>query len=100
MKTKLILLCFALFIGCSSKQPNNSVNALDKKFTEFLNKFDSLKLPFNIISFDDIGEYIRDTTFEGIPNPHLKPIAGSELIFLKGKYIMDQTNQYSSINVV
>jgi len=90
LRIQMIVLFLAFSIGCSLKHSDNKLNKANEKFIAFLDKFDTLRLPFTVFGLD-LLDYTEkswigkvDTTLL-IANPLLKPINESEYNFIKSK---------------
>ena len=103
MTKNLILLCIVFSIGCLSKHSNDKIKEPNKEFTEFLTKFDSLQLPFNVIGYYDFRKFSDSTWLIKtdktilVQNPLLKPIEISGFKFIKSKYPIDKQYIYYTV---
>jgi hypothetical protein len=104
-KIYLIILCFVCCIGCSLNHFNDKVKKENAEFTKFLDKFDTLKLPFNVFGLDLVNytekSWIEkvDTTML-IANPLLKPINENEYNFIKSKSPSYQSFRFYGVSKI
>lgn len=102
-RISMFFFILGFIICCSSNSKNETDRKIDKRLETFLNKMDSMKLPFEIIG-NDLANYTEkafkdtpDSTFL-IQNPILKPIENNEFDFIHDKYLNDSTYKMFTIS--
>jgi hypothetical protein len=96
MTSKLYLLIFVVLVTCSNSQRIEGDNK--NSFNKFLEKFNSITLPFSIIGGKDILAYndtILNSLNDFVSNPILNPLDHYE--FIKTKYPIDNDHKYYGV---
>lgn len=99
MRSKLLIIVYLALITCSNSQGIKKDNNIN--FSEFLLKFNSIKLPLSIIGDEDVLAYddtILNTQNDFISNPILSPIDSYE--FIKTKYPVDNDYKYYGVSKI
>lgn len=88
------IICYLITCSCNNVNPKE-----EDRFRYFLSSCDTLKPGFEIFEHDfkNYVDKIFDENSNLVMNPLLKPIKGSELEFLKSKYLINKQYNYFKV---